>query len=53
MGQALDDGRLTCTRLADEDGVVLGSSAENLQQASYLIVATDDGVELSRARFFY
>ena len=49
LRQAFDDGRLARAGFADQDGVVLGSSAQYLQHAAYLLVASDDGVELAFA----
>ncbi len=49
VGQALDDGRLADAGLADEDGVVLGAPAEDLDDAADLLVAADDRVELALA----
>ena len=51
LGQALNDGRLTRTRLTDEDGVVLRASRQDLQHAANLLVASDDGVKASFAGF--
>ncbi len=45
--ESFDDGRLTHTGFADEDGVVLLSPAENLDDALYLHLASYDRVELS------
>ena len=50
LGQALDDGRLADARLADEDRVVLGPAAQDLDDAADLVVAADDRVELAGAR---
>jgi hypothetical protein len=46
LGEALDDGGFADTGFADEDGVVLGAAAENLDHALDLLVAADHGVEL-------
>ena len=48
--QPLDDGGLADAGLADQDGVVLRASREDLDDAADLVVAADDGVELARAR---
>src|SRR6185295_7116677 len=40
--KAFHDGRLADTGLADEDRVVLGAAAENLQHPLDLVLATDD-----------
>ena len=47
LGQALDDRGLADARLADEHGVVLGPSRENLDHAANLVVASDHRVELA------
>ena len=49
LRQPLGDGRLADARLADEDGVVLGPAAEDLDHAADLVVAPDDRVELAPA----
>ena len=51
-GEAFDDGGLADAGLADEDGVVLGAAAEDLDDAANLFVAADDGVELAAAGEF-
>ena len=50
LGEALDDGGLAHAGLADEHGVVLGAPAEHLDDATDLLVAADDRVELALAR---
>ncbi len=50
LGQPFDDGRLAHAWLADEDGVVLGASAEHLHHATNLVVPPDDGVQLALPR---
>ena len=45
LGEALDDGGLADAGLADEDGVVLGAPAQDLDDAADLGVAADDRVE--------
>src|SRR5205085_6293616 len=45
--QALDDGGLADTGLADQHGVVLRAPRENLHQPLDLGLAADDGVELA------
>src|SRR3954452_5021567 len=47
LGEALDDRGLAHAGLADEDGVVLGASGEDLDDAADLVVASDDRVELA------
>src|SRR5690606_765312 len=49
LGEALDDGGLADTGLADEDGVVLGAARQRLHDALGLVVAADDRVELALA----
>ena len=49
LGQALDDGRLADAGLADQDGVVLGPPAQDLDDAADLGVAADDRVHLALA----
>ncbi len=46
LGQPLDDGRLAHARLPDEDGIVLGTTGEDLDDPLDLLLAPDDGVEL-------
>ena len=48
-GEALDDGGLADARLADQDRVVLGAAREDLDHAPDLLVAADDGIDLSAA----
>ena len=50
LGQALDDGGLTHTGLADEHGVVLGAAGEDLDGATNLLHAADHRIELALAR---
>ena len=47
LGQTFNDGCLTCTGLANQDGVVLCAARENLQHATNLVITSDDGVELT------
>ena len=49
LGQALDDGGLAHAGLADQDRVVLGAPAENLDHAADLRVAADYRVHLAPA----
>ncbi len=49
LGQALHAGGLADTRLADEDGVVLGAARQHLHDALDLLLAPDDRVELALA----
>jgi hypothetical protein len=46
LGQALDDGGLADSRLADEDRVVLRSPRQHLHDALDLPVSSDHGIEL-------
>ena len=48
-GEALDDGGLADTGLADQDGVVLGASGQHLDDPADLLVAADDRIELALA----
>src|SRR5208283_1793389 len=50
LGEALDDGGLADTRLADENRVVLRAPREDLHDPFDLPVTTDDGIELVLAR---
>ena len=45
LGQTLDHGGLADARLADEDGVVLGTAGQHLHHPADLVVAADDRVE--------
>ena len=47
LGQTLDYGRLARAGFTYQDRVVLGASAKYLQHAAYLVVTTDNGVELA------
>ena len=51
-GEAFDDGGFAHAGFANEDGVVLGAAAQDLNDAADLFVAADDGVELAAAREF-
>ena len=46
LRQALDDGRLADAGLADEDGIVLGPAAEDLDDALEFLIAADQRIEL-------
>ena len=46
LGQPLDDGGLADARFADQDGVVLGAAAQDLDDPADLFITTDDRVEL-------
>ena len=48
LRDALHDGRLAHTRLADENRVVLRPPAQHLQRTPNLLIAPDDRVELAR-----
>ena len=47
LRQTLDDGGLTHAGLTDEDGVVLGAAAEDLDDAADLVAAADHGVHFA------
>ena len=49
LGQALDDRRLADAGLADQHRVVLGAPRQHLDDATNLVVASDDRVELAFA----
>ena len=51
LGESLGDGRLADARLADEDRVVLGPAGQDLDDATDLVVAADDRVELAGTGF--
>ena len=46
VGKTFHDGRFTRTWFTYQDRVILCPSRENLQHATYLVVSSDDGVEL-------
>ena len=46
LGQTFHDGRLAHSGLADEDGIVLRPSGQDLDDALDLLLPPDDGVEL-------
>ena len=48
--EALDDRRLADAGLADEHGVVLRAARQHLDDATDLVVAADDRIELALAR---
>ena len=47
LGYALGYCGLSHARLTDQNGIVLRSAAEDLQDPPYLLVSTDDGIELA------
>ncbi len=47
LGQALDDGGLADTGLADDHGVVLGAPVQDLHDAPDLVLAADHRVQLA------
>ena len=47
LGQALDDGRLADTRLADQDRVVLGPAGQDLDGPANFLVPADDRIDLA------
>ena len=50
LRQSFSNSGLTHTGLADEDGVVLGTTRKDLQHTAYLLVTSDDGVEFAGLR---
>ncbi len=50
--EAFDDGCFANARLADEHGIVLGPTREDLNDTANFFVAPDDGVELAAAGQF-
>ena len=46
LRQSLDDGGLAHAGFADQDGVVLGAAAENLDHALQFLLASDQRIEL-------
>ena len=48
LGQPLDDGGFAHAGLADQHGVVLGATLQDLDGATDLVVTADDRVELAR-----
>ncbi len=51
LGQALGDGGLADTGLANEKRIVLGAARKDLHHTLDFLFATDHGVELTVARF--
>ena len=51
VGQTFGNGGLADAGLADQDGVVLGPSRQNLHGPADFIVAPDHRIELAVARF--
>mmetsp|Transcript_19184 Transcript_19184/g.48770 ORF Transcript_19184/g.48770 Transcript_19184/m.48770 type:complete len:300 (-) Transcript_19184:467-1366(-) len=49
VSQALRDGGLAHTRLAQQDGVVLGAARQDLRHARHLALAANHGVDVARA----
>ena len=47
LGQAFDDGGFADTGFTDEDGIVFGAAAEDLDDAGDFIRATDNGIEFA------
>ena len=52
LGQSFDNRGLSCPRLTDDDGVVLFSARQNLDDPPYFVVPADDGVEITSASVF-
>ncbi len=48
-GDPFHDSSLAHTGLADQDGIVLGAPGQDLHHTTYLLVTSDDGVDLSGA----
>src|SRR6185436_425405 len=48
--ETFDDGGLSNTRFADEDGIVLGPPRQHLNDPADLLVTADDRIELALAR---
>jgi hypothetical protein len=46
LGEAFDDGGFADAGFADEDGIVLGAAAEDLDDALQFLIAADERVEL-------
>ena len=46
LGQPLDDSGLADTRFTDQDGIVFGAAAQDLDDPADLLIATNDRVEL-------
>ena len=51
LGEALDDGSFSNSRLTDKDRIVLGSSTQDVDDSADFFVAADDRVEFSGSRF--
>ena len=49
LGEAFDDGRLTNAGLTDQNRVVLGTTRQDLDDATNLVISPDDRVELAFA----
>ena len=47
LGEALDNSRFTCTRLTDQNRIVLGTARKNLQHTANLLITSDDRVEFA------
>ena len=47
LGQPLGDGRLAHARFTQEDGVILGTSGEDLDGSSDLLVTADDRIQFA------
>src|SRR5208282_2640630 len=52
LRQAFDDGRLAHARFAEQNRIVLGTAAENLNDALDFVFAADDRVQVAFARDF-
>ena len=47
--KAFDDGGLTRTGFANQDRIVLGTTTQDLEQTTNLVITANDGVELTLA----
>mmetsp|Transcript_21366 Transcript_21366/g.52964 ORF Transcript_21366/g.52964 Transcript_21366/m.52964 type:complete len:383 (-) Transcript_21366:481-1629(-) len=47
LGDTLGNCGLTNTRVSDQDGIVLGTTTQNLNGTTDFVVTTDNGIELS------
>src|SRR5271157_2892391 len=50
LGQPFNNGRLTDSRVTNDDRVILSPSREHLHHAPYLLIPPDDRIEFSFAR---
>ena len=52
LGKTFDDGGLANTRLADQNGVVLGPPRQDLHRPPDFLVTADHGIDLAGTRAF-